>query len=569
MKKIILLISFYLIIIETNAQSPTFEWAKPLGGTSQDQTRSMDIDKYGNTYTLGWFQGTVDLDPGLGTYNITSYGSFDVFISKLDNNGNFIWAKQIGGSWIDIGTSVKVDSLCNVYVDGSFNNTVDFDPGPGIYNLTSTGGFAVGNTFILKLNANGDFIWAKQINGYANKGNNARSITLDQESNVFITGLFVGSADFDPGVSTYSLTAGGTSNAFISKLDSGGNFIWVKQFTTDSSVVPVDLEVDKKGNIYSIGTFNGTADFDPGIGVHNLASTGDYDIYISKLNNTGDFIWAKQFSGPYKKTPRDLTVDKYGSVYSTGTFSGTVDFNPNGVFNLTSFGGNDLFLSKLDSVGDFIWAKQLGGINHDIGSAVVIDEEINMYVVGGFSDTVDFNLNNGTFYLHTINYLSNSFILKLDSLTNLKWVLQIQGSNSASHLKIDRNKALYISSAFSGTCDFDPGSNIFNVTSSGGSDICIYKMSQQTTVGLNQNESMNNINIYPNPNNGKLNLIVLNLKFKNLRLEIYNCLGELVLKNIIENEKNSIDLTNQVDGIYFIKVISDNSTLFSQKILKQ
>lgn len=562
MKKTILLFLFCLIIIGINAQSPTFEWAKQLSGPSYDKGHSIAVDKVGNIYTLIWFQGTIDLDPGSGIFNITSTGSFDIGLSKLDNNGNFLWGKQFGAQGTDVGSSIALDSLSNVYTIGSFNNTVDFDPGIGVSNLSASSNSA--DIFISKLDKNGDFMWVKQI--LSTQGSSGRYITLDSASNIYITGLFQGTADFDPGIMTNTLVSSGYTDIFVSKLNRDGDFVWAKKIGGDSLDYGTSIALDKLGNIYITGWFQDTVDFDPNTGVFNLTSHGSDDIFISKFNNSGDFIWAKGFGNTLSERANSIKVDGLGNVYIASSFQGNVDFNPGiGIFNMSSMGNNDIFISKLDSGGNFVWAKQIGDVNNDFGYAIAIDEYENTYITGSFWGNVDFDPNIGTFYLTSST--GSGFFLKLDVSGNLIWAKQIGGVGSS--IVLDTYNNIYTTGMFSGSFDFDPSANVFNLTSFGSLDTYVHKMSQQTSVNLNKDSITSIIKIYPNPNNGKLNLIISNQKFKNLKFEIYNCLGELVLKNIIENEKNSIDLTNQVDGIYFIKVISDNSPLFYQKILKQ
>ena len=133
-----------------------FVWAKQLGGTDSDQANSVAVDSSGNVYTTGSFSGTADFDPGAGTTNLTSAGSSDVFVSKLDSTGAFVWAKQFGGTGSDASNSVAVDSSGNVYTTGSFSGTVDFDPGGGTANLVSTGN---GDVFVSKLSSAGAAIF--------------------------------------------------------------------------------------------------------------------------------------------------------------------------------------------------------------------------------------------------------------------------------------------------------------------------------------------------------------------------------------------------------------------------
>ena len=125
-----------------------FLWAKSMGGTLTEIGLGNAVDGSGNVYTTGYFEGTADFDPGAGTANLTSAGSSDIFVSKLDANGNFLWAKSMGGTASDIGYSIAVDGSDNVYTTGYFGGTVDFDPGAGTASLTSAGGLDI---FVSKL----------------------------------------------------------------------------------------------------------------------------------------------------------------------------------------------------------------------------------------------------------------------------------------------------------------------------------------------------------------------------------------------------------------------------------
>ena len=125
---------------------------------------SISSDAIGNIYTTGYFAGTVDFDPGNGITTLDPTGA-DIFVHKMDSSGNFIWARSFGGIGEDRGLSLKVDDLGNVYTTGAFNGTADFDPSTGTANLTSNG---FQDAFVSKLNANGDFVWVKQMGGSIN-----------------------------------------------------------------------------------------------------------------------------------------------------------------------------------------------------------------------------------------------------------------------------------------------------------------------------------------------------------------------------------------------------------------
>ena len=473
MKYLIILGAFCLTAINSNAQG--FEWAKHIGGPSNDQAKSVATDSEGNVYTTGYFRNTVDFDPGIGTFNLTSAGGYDIYISKLDVSGSFVWAKQLGGTFNDEGFSITTDASGNIYLTGYFQGTADFDPGTEIVNLNASGSYDI---FVSKLDASGNFIWAKQLGGSG--VDSGYSITIDIGGNVLITGNFRNTADFDPGVETFNLTSVGNRDIFTCKLDASGNFIWAKQTGGISFDNGFSLTTDIFGNVFTTGGFQDTVDFDPGAGVSDLISAGLFDIFISKLNAAGEFLWAKRIGGTRTDNGTSLTTDAAGNIYATGYFRGTLDFNPGaGIFNLISPDDNDIFILKLDASGEFVWVKQMGGTGDDRGFSMASDELGNIYTTGMFKNTADFNPGDGSFNL-TSNGDIDIFISKLDASGEFVWALQMGGPDNdfGNDITADETGNIYTTGVFENTVDFDSGAGILNLTSAGGDDAFIHKLNQ-------------------------------------------------------------------------------------------
>jgi hypothetical protein len=287
------------------------------------------------------------------------------------------WAKQVNSTGFTCeGRATAVDASGNVYTTGYFDLTGDFDTGPGVFNLTSAGGHDI---FVLKLDASGNFVWAKSVGGPGQ--DIGESIALDATGNVYITGIFADTADFDPGPGVYNLMAPRTTNVFVEKLDSSGNFVWARQIGDSSSYNwAYGTAADSVGNVYLTGFFDHTVDFDPGSGIFNLTSKGSSDIFVLKLDASGNFVWAKQIGDTLSDQSFAIAVDRLGNVYTTGLFQGTVDFDP-GVdsFYLTTSTTNTIFISKLDPSGNFVWAKQAQGTGADWGNSITVDTSCNIY----------------------------------------------------------------------------------------------------------------------------------------------------------------------------------------------
>ncbi|HOY48024.1 MAG TPA: SBBP repeat-containing protein [Flavobacteriales bacterium] len=472
MKKIkytFLLLAIFSLSISVTSQ--TFQWAAQYGATLNSDGKAIATDSDGNVYTTGSFLGTADLNPGSGTFNLTSAGR-DIFISKLDPTGNFIWAKKLGGSSIDDVYAIALDDAGNVYTTGTFSGTADFDPGTGTFNLT--GGAQNYGVFISKLDPSGNFVWAKKIeltDGGNSFENTPSSIKVDAIGNVLIIGNFNIPADFDPDEGVFLLdpdiTTSAISDIFILKLDASGNFVWAKQMGGTSFDYGNSISTDADGNVYTTGYFNATADFDPGVATFNFTSVSN-DIFISKLDAAGNFVWAKQISGPGADRGTELTIDESGNCYVAGFFSGVTDFDPGiEVVNLTSAGLYDVFILKLDSSGDFLWAKNIGGAGYDEVYALAIDDSNNVYTTGIFNYSADFNPGSGVFNLTSAD-VEDIFISKLDSSGNFIGAKRIGGPDSqkANSLVLDNTGKICLTGYFlGGGTDFDPDEGEFIFTS--------------------------------------------------------------------------------------------------------
>ncbi|MBD3638935.1 MAG: SBBP repeat-containing protein [Crocinitomicaceae bacterium] len=368
--------------------SGVFQWAKGFGGLGNDQGYSIDVDIEGNVYVIGAFLLMVDFNPGPAVDMATSSEERDIYILKLDQDGNFVWVRTIGGGGTEIGSGIKVDGFGNVYTTGQFVATVDFDTGPDTLTLTSFGGY---DAFVHKMDTSGNFIWVKKLGGTSH--DRGYRIQTDSSGNVYSTGQFSSIADFDPGPGIFNMMYGNTGNdLYISKLDSLGNFVWAKGVGSDYSTEPSDIVLDREGNIITAGHFKFSVDFDPGVGTSMLASAGNSDAFILKLDSNGDYIWAKSIGGADYDKINAIAVDEFNNLYVTGTFIGTSDQNPDtATSNVISAGSYDVFVTKLNKSGEFIWSFGVGGVGDDRGYGISVDKFYNVFTVGMFEDTVDFD----------------------------------------------------------------------------------------------------------------------------------------------------------------------------------
>ncbi len=469
MKKIVLM--FLLLVGFIVKAQQTLAWAGAFSGTGLGL--SVTKDALGNVFTIGNFSGTMDFDPGVGVNTITAIGTGDIYFTKLNANGNLVWVKTIGGTNSIGVASIRLDASGNFYITGGFGGTVDFDPGIGVFNLTSSAGGAM---FVLKLDANGNFLWAKMITNSSNNVS-ASSITSDASGNVYVTGGFYGTIDFDPNAGVFNLNSNAQLDAFILKLNSSGNFVWAVNVGGGCNDNGASITVDVSGNVLIAGYFCSTVDFNPGVGVNNLSAIGGYAGFILKLDANSNFLFAKAITSTAGNLEsRTVVCDGIGNIYVSGYFSGTASFD--GIFTLTNLGSNDVYATKLDVSGNFLWAKNFGGTAIEIGRSMALDSEDNIYITGNFQGTCDFDPGAGFFNLNSAG-MDDAYICKLDNNGNFLCAGGMGGINNEMGLSIclDGNNDMIIAGYYQSTTDFDPGIGVYTITPVGTSEPFIAKYS--------------------------------------------------------------------------------------------
>jgi gliding motility-associated-like protein len=433
-------------IISSIAQEmPIYEWSRDYRrdsghGLFSDYQSTTDGD--GNVYISGVMNAVLDADPGTGVFNLTPTNSNydDVFIIKLNALGIFQWAHkynrlgaqngpgdivvdaagnvffasyyQLGFAtndtrltkydaagnelWQKIiatkawgGREITLDQSGNILMAGGFAGTVDFDPNAGVANLTASTTGTDNEMFLLKLTTDGDYMWAKRTSGPGSKV--PRSIETDATGNIVIAGEYSGGvSDFDFAAGTANLTAVGAGDVFVLKLEEDGDFIWVRSMGGTDTDVAQAIATNVAGDIFLTGYFRGSADYDPTGGVMTLSTTLSTDIFIVRLGSDGSFGWATQFGGPgnFPDEGKAIAIDAAGNLLITGTFMGTVDFDPGaGVYNLVSTGtflrGN-AFLLKITGDKNLVWARAFGSssTSDSMGTTVDIDNAGRITVVG-------------------------------------------------------------------------------------------------------------------------------------------------------------------------------------------
>ena len=459
-------------------QTPDLAFAEAITGVGGAEGRSIAVDHLGNTIVCGDWGGTIDFDPDPNdSLIVTTAGFTDAFITKFSPTGDLEWAVTLGANGYDEANAVTVDDSGNVIVAGGFQTTVDFDPGPGVMNLTSPGG---SNGFVLKLSPTGDLVWVKQL-GQTSSSTLPSDIKLDGDAQIFLIGEFNGTVDFDPGPDTLYLSSF-LWDVFVAKLDVAGDLIWVKQIGGTGNDYGEEIGVDAAGNVALTGYFRNTVDFDPGPGTANLVSAGNDDIFIAKLDSAGEYMWAHRYGDNFEDRGYGIDVDDMGNVFATGFFRKTVDFDPGpGTFFLGSSGpinAGDIYVTKLDPAGNFVFVKKMGGGGGDIGYSLALDSAGNIYTTGSFANTADFDPGFGDFDL-TAPLNTHIFVSKLDPQGNFRYAFSQGGASGVGHRGqyiTSRFGCAHITGYFYDFGDFDPGPDTLTLGSSSSQNTFIQKV---------------------------------------------------------------------------------------------
>ncbi len=297
----------------------------------------------------GNFSGSADFDPRPGSAILNSTGNNDVFIERLNSNGDIVWVKQMAGIQQSeaSGISIDTDIAGNIVLAGQFKGTIDFNPGTAVYSLTAVGNRV--NLFILKIDSSGNFIWAKQLEGKPEEAT-PYSLKVDFTGSIYVKNFFNGTIDFDPGLAVFNVS--GLYVSGLLKLNAAGGFVWAKQIggrsTGFNNFVNNSMCI-LNGNIYNTGSFSYSVDFDPGPEIYPLTAKGTKDIFILKLDTLGNFGWVVQMGGEGTEAgSNSIAVDALENVYTAGMFKGMVDFDPGQpTYNLTPAGTNEIFIHKM------------------------------------------------------------------------------------------------------------------------------------------------------------------------------------------------------------------------------
>ncbi|MDP3392399.1 FG-GAP-like repeat-containing protein [Sediminibacterium sp.] len=384
---------------------------------------------------------------------------------------------------------VHVDNAGNTYAGGNFNGTSNFNPSGTAINLTAFSLYADG--YVAKYNSSGIAQWVIPITtqntggASTNNSNYVSGVTTDVSGNVYVTGFFYGTVDFDPSLTTNNLTSAGAGDIFIAKYNSNGQYQWAYRVGGTSNDIGVRVKLDGNGNVFVAGKFgstsmqaNTTGTGSP-ITLTNTTTNGANDVFILKYTLNGVFQQAVSYGGASNDDAYDLAIDGNNNVFLAGSFAGTVSVNS---LSITSNGNYDAYLLKTnnDLTAQFLF--NLGGTGADKVETIAIDGNNDVIIAGNLSGAAgtSFDVNPSPSQVNTITNSVTAvevFVAKYGNDGSYKWAIAMSGS--ASHnsrplgLGTDACNNVVLGGAFTGTINFNPSGagGSFTATSSWGAAV--------------------------------------------------------------------------------------------------
>ena len=333
------------------------DWAKSAVSNSGAQnggvptaTASM-TDASGATYTTGFLLG----DVVFGSLQVTNANQY-AYVSKIDSSGNWQMVKHAtdfaGGGW-SVGLGMNVDQMGNIYLTGVYGGNVSF----GMYQLVSnsdSNGDSTADIFAAKMDSTGNWMWAAS-GGSAFENEQGSGIAADGAGGAYVTGTFNNSGQFG----LQSVGSNGGQDIFVGHIDGNGTWTWVKNAGGPNSDSGESIAVDSSGALRVIGSFTGGGTTGASFGSQTYNAVGTSDIFVSKMTNSGSFVWTETAGAPGEvMIPWAFDID--GDIaYAGGLYGGTAAFGSHSITATSS--SQNAYIAKIDGSGTWLWASTSNG----------------------------------------------------------------------------------------------------------------------------------------------------------------------------------------------------------------
>jgi hypothetical protein len=355
-----LLISMLFFMQLTCLKAQRWDWVQTIRNGSNEYCWDVAADRQGNIVATGRVKAVSIF--GSGTYTVTTQPKgleTDVFVAKYRPNGNLAWVRREGGVQPDWGRAITCDKFGNVFVTGDYCDTATF----GSFRIAAAGSNQNRNVFFAKYDSTGTCLWVKTA-GNAQGYTKGYGVTTDDLGFSYLAGYETGVVSFD-GI---TIGVANKSMPFVAKFSPTGVCVWAKRISITVQGECNDICIDKEGNLLVAGNYNGV------LYVNTSTFTGNSpswpDVFLIKMDTTGNFLWGTTAIGNYLDIPNAVDVDVTGNIYVGGIFARDLKFDGTTTINSRGAGTTaaevnasaDAFIAKYNKDGVFKWVKTISNV---------------------------------------------------------------------------------------------------------------------------------------------------------------------------------------------------------------
>lgn len=542
MNKFIISILLLLSASVLKGQALQTKWAKSIAGNLYEQSNSIAVAPCGDVYTVGFFQQRLG--------NLTSVGTEDGFIAKYTTDGQLIWLKQLGGNSADRLNGITIIDDNTIVVAGEMKGVLYY----GTDSLVAQDRL---DAVVLQIDSSGQINWAKQAGGMGD--DSAIDVVANIAGTVWVTGYYENdlSADNDT-VFSY-----GTRDAFVWKLNPNGTTVWLSHLGGPGFDEGVSIAIDSHLDCYVTGSFRDIIYTNQDTAFGNLSN----DIFVVKYDNNGNATWVRTMGGPSSDRAQCVAVDGQDNICLTGWYNAYLDVD---TVRLADRQEEDIFLVKMNSMGDLLWAKDVAYRFDERGYEVDFDAQNNVYLMGTLDSFLI--IEDDSLYNRHLNRPTDIFIAKFSPDGDYKWsqTLGHYYNDFCYDMVVVDASELYITGSFQDTTIYIGDTLI----SQGQFDVFIAKFEMDTILQAHKiptSSVLHTARVYPNPSLGKMTLEYQLSEPSVVQIVLYDWLGRPI-KHLLDEEQQRGAQQLEINGKglpkgYYILKIATEGTIFAHKVI--
>lgn len=548
MRSVLIFLWIFFVVVSVGAQTLEWQNATVFSGTGNDRIRDIFVDDLSNVYITGRFSGVITL----GQISLTSNGNFDIFAAKMDSNGDCVWAVSGGGTNFDEALAIDVDSLQNVYICGQIEEENVNENGSATFGNFTVPMNGDRDIFIAKISNDGAWEWVTHSGG--SRDDMMYDLKLDHLGNLYCAGQLSSTAQFGNQIINHN----GSDDALLAKLDTSGNWIWIRNMGTTETDCAYGLDIGPHGNIYTTGHYG----------------TGYTEVFLWKTDPAGIDLLFTCSDGQYYELGFDIVVDQECNSYISINYENILSL---GGQNITGYDHIDMAIAKLDSTGNCLWVANAGGTYEDRTTRLDICDSGDIITSGYFMEQASF----GNIDASNAWRKKSFFIGSVDPQGSWKWVQSVShnsiGSSIGMSVFVISDSTFYVAGELEAPTQFDT----LNVNQGLGNE-AFYGLLQtvEQITGAEEDLSVKEVlslSNYPNPFNPETRIEYSLPEDGEVSLDIFNIKGQKVntLVKTYEVKGSHSVIWNGKDqsgnkcgsGIYFYRLSSGSTSKTSKMIL--